>query len=91
VNKIELERLFVSPTTEPHPNMVRGVGDIVQLVNYEGERMTDIGIVVQQSAHDADMWLVEWTNCDPDHDGYAIGEMYDTWVETGDLWAIRKK
>ena len=89
VNKIELERLFLSPTAEPHPNMVNGVGDFVQLVNYEGERMPDIGIVVQQSAHDNDMWLVEWTNCDTDHDGYAIGEMYDTWVETGDLWVIR--
>ena len=72
-----------------HQNMVNGIGDFVQLVNYEGNLMPDIGIVVRQSAHDRDMWLVEWTNCDPDHDGYAIGEMYDTWVETGDLWVIR--
>ena len=89
MNKIELERLFVSPTAEPHPNMVGSVGDIVQLVNDEGERMPDIGIVVQQSAHDRDMWKVEWTNSDRDYDGWAIGEMYDTWVDTGDLWVVR--
>ena len=89
MNKIELERLFVSQTAEPHPNMVRGVGDIVQLVNSDGERMPDIGIVVEQSPHNADMWKVEWTNSDRDYDGWAIGEMYDTWVDTGDLWVVR--
>ena len=67
------------------------VGDIVQLVNYEGELMPDIGIVVQQSPHTANLWKVEWTNSDPDHDGWAKGEMYDAWLETGDLQPITKK
>ena len=89
---IEWETMFELSADNPvHKNMVTGVGDLVRLVNYEGELMPDIGIVVQQSAHDADMWRVEWTNSDPDHDGWAKGEMYDTWLETGDLWVIQQE
>ena len=91
MNTEMLDILTPKPLETPHPNMVTEVGQIVQLVNYEGELMPDIGIVVQQSPHDADMWKVEWTNSDPDHDGWAKGEMYDTWLETGDLWVILKK
>ena len=50
-----------------------------------------MALLYSSHAHDADMWKVEWTNSDPDHDGWAKGEMYDTWLETGDLWVISKK
>ena len=66
------------------------VGDIVQLVNYEGELMPDIGIVVQRSKLSC-MWLVEWTNSDPDHDVWARGDMYEAWLDAEDLRPIIKK
>ena len=86
-----LDILTPKPLETPHPNMVTEIGELVQLVNSEGELIPDIGIVVEQSAHDADLWRVEWTNSDHEWEGYACGEVYHAWFETGDLWVISKK
>jgi len=72
--------------------MVREVGDLVQLMSEYGDKMGDIGIVVEQSAHDRDLWRIQWLNTDESMmtNGH-YGDWYDSWVETGDLWAIREK
>ena len=67
------------------------VGDIVQLLNWEGKLMPDIGIVVKKSTSVNDTWLVEWTNSDPDHDVWVRGDMYEAWLDAEDLQPITKK
>ena len=71
---------------------VTGLGDCVQLVSSDGTLASDIGVIVEQSAHDRTLWRVVWLNCDEwTTTNGMYGDWYDTWVETGDLWAIRKK
>mgnify|MGYP001188123867 CR=1 FL=1 len=92
IEPVSWKDLFDSATPpKPHPNQVRGIGDVVQMVSEFGERLPDIGVVVEQSANDWAMWRVEWTNSDRNYDGWAIGDMYDSWVDEGDLWRLIKK
>ncbi len=77
---------------EPHPNMVTGIGDVVQCVDMEGNPLPDVGIVIGQSAHDWNMWRVHWTCRNVDADGIYHGvREYETWTDTGDLWVIREE